>query len=109
MDIRYHLDEHIDPAIAAGLRQRGIDATTTAGQGLVGTSDARQLAFALAETRVFVTCDSDFLALASTGAAHAGIVFWASRKKRVGQVVLDLALLWRTATAEEMAGRVEFL
>jgi len=26
--IRYHLDEHVDPVIADGLRRRGIDATT---------------------------------------------------------------------------------
>jgi hypothetical protein len=29
MSVRYDLDEHIDPAVAAGLRGRGIDVTTS--------------------------------------------------------------------------------
>ena len=27
--LRFHLDEHVDPAIAEGLRRYGIDVTTT--------------------------------------------------------------------------------
>lgn len=27
--IRFHLDEHIDPAVAAALRRVGVDVTTT--------------------------------------------------------------------------------
>lgn len=33
--IRFHLDEHVDPAIADGLRRHGIDVTTTLDAGLV--------------------------------------------------------------------------
>jgi len=109
VDIKYHLDEHIDSAVAAGLRLRGVDVTTTIEQGLNGTSDLRQLEFARAHGRVLVTCDSDFIALANSGVPHAGIVFWAARHRRLGQVVLDLVLLSRVVTAEEMAGHVEFL
>jgi len=109
VDIRYHLDEHIDAAVAAGLRLRGIDVTTTVEQGLDGASDSKQLAFARSEGRVLVTCDSDFLALSSSGVPHAGIVFWPARHRRLGQVVVDLVLLWRVANAEDMTGHVEFL
>lgn len=109
VDIKYHLDEHIDSAVAAGLRLRGVDVTTTIEQGLDGASDSRQLEFARGQGRVFVTSDSDFLALANSGVPHAGIVFWTARHRRLGQVVLDLVLLSRVVTAEEMAGHVEFL
>lgn len=109
MEIRYHLDEHIALAIAVGLRQRGIDVTTTADQGLCGTADLRQLAHALSQGRVPVTCDSDFLVLAAAGTTHAGIVFWPAKHRRLGRVVLDLVMLVRVASAEEMAGRIEFL
>lgn len=109
VDIKYHLDEHIDSAVAAGLRLRGVDVTTTIEQGLDGASDSRQLEFARGQGRVLVTCDSDFLALANSGVPHASIVFWAARHRRLGQVVLDLVLLSRVVTAEEMAGHVEFL
>lgn len=109
MEIRYHLDEHVDPAVAEGLRQRGVDVTTTVEAGLTGASDMDQLAFAAAQGRVFVTRDRDFLVLDSEGVGHAGIAFWHSRRRNVGQLVLDLVLLWRAVTAEEIHGRVEYV
>lgn len=45
VEIKYHLDEHIDAAVAAGLRLRGGDVTTTVEQELQGDSDLQQLAF----------------------------------------------------------------
>jgi hypothetical protein len=42
--IRFHLDEDVDPAIAEGLRRRGIDVTTTPEVGLLGARDPIQLA-----------------------------------------------------------------
>ena len=33
--IRFHLDENVSNAIADGLRQRGIDVTTTSEAGLI--------------------------------------------------------------------------
>ena len=109
MEIRYHLDEHVDRAVSEGLRQRGVDVTTTVGAGLAGASDEDQLAFAAANERVFVTRDRHFLVLDSQGVAHAGIAFWHSKRRDVGQLVLDLVLFWRAATAEEMRGHVEYL
>ena len=35
MAIRFHLDEHVDGAVAVGLRRRNIDVTTTAQAGLL--------------------------------------------------------------------------
>ena len=58
--LRFHLDEHIDSAIADGLRRRGIDVTTTAEAGLRGAGDEAHVAFALSEGRVVVTNDADF-------------------------------------------------
>ncbi len=57
--IRFHLDEDVDPAIAAGLRRRGIDVTTSPAVGLLGARDPIQLAYARAEGRVFFTHDDD--------------------------------------------------
>jgi Domain of unknown function (DUF5615) len=59
--LRFHLDEHIDPAIADGLRRRGIDVTTTARAGLRGARDKDHVEFARAQGRVVVTQDPDFL------------------------------------------------
>ena len=109
MLIRYHLDEHVDPAVAEGLRRRGINVTTTVEAGLTGATDEDQLRFATADARVCVTRDPDFLILHSRGIAHGGIAYWHPKRRSVGQIVLDLTLLWRIATAEEMQGRVEYL
>lgn len=47
MEIRYHLDESVRNVAANGLRQRGIDVTTSADAGLIGATDAQQLAHAM--------------------------------------------------------------
>ena len=109
MEIRFHLDEHMDPAIAAGLRRRGVDVTTTIEEGLAGASDLEQLTYAAGRERVLVTRETDFLVLSGEGVPHAGIAFWHSRHRSLGQLILDLTLLWRIYAAEEMAGRVEYL
>ena len=107
--IRFHLDEHIDPAIAAGLRRRGIDVTTTIDAGLIQASDHKQLAYALAEQRTIVTRDTDFLRLAAGGMSHAGIVFIGPASRTIGAVVQSLSRLHRTRTAEELVNHVEYI
>ena len=72
--IQFHLDEHINSAVADGLRRRGIGVTTTADAGLPGSRDADHVSFAVAEGRVIFTNDADFLRLHDQGAAHPGIV-----------------------------------
>ena len=95
-------------AVAAGLRSRGIDVTTTDEAGLRSMADAEHLSFAASHGRVLVTRDADFLRLAPRE-AHAGIVYWNPKHRNLGSVVLSLALLWRNASQEELVGRVEYL
>jgi predicted nuclease of predicted toxin-antitoxin system len=53
--------------VAEGLRNRGIVVLTTPEAGNMGLDDEGHLAYALAEGRVIVTQDGDFLGLAQTG------------------------------------------
>ena len=46
MEIRFHLDEHVDHDIARGLRHRGIDVTTTTDAGLLEADDAQHIVYA---------------------------------------------------------------
>lgn len=108
-EIRYHLDEHMDTAIAVGLRRRGIEVTTTVDAGLVRASDAEQLAFAASEQRVFVTRDRGIVATAGQSASHVGIAIARSGRRSIGPTVLALARLHRTFKAEELMGRIEYL
>lgn len=73
--IRYYTDEHVAKAVIRGLRQRGVDVFTTPEANKLHAADGEHLQFALAERRVIFTQDDDFLKLASSGQAHAGIVY----------------------------------
>jgi predicted nuclease of predicted toxin-antitoxin system len=55
--MRFHLDEHVAHAIAAGLGRRGIDVTTTTDASLLLAPDEDHLAFAKRDGRVVVTND----------------------------------------------------
>jgi predicted nuclease of predicted toxin-antitoxin system len=109
MPIRFHLDEHVDPAIATGLARRGIDATTTVQAGLLGASDEEHLTFALGEGRVVFTQDDDFLRLAASGRRHAGVVYCKQGGRAIGPIIEFLELIHLCMTAEEMRDHVEFV
>ena len=107
--LRFHLDEHVHPAIASGLRRRGIEVTTTIEAGLRGENDERHIAFALAQSRVIVTHDDDFLALHSQGADHAGIAYCHEGSRTIGEMLRGLLLMHECLEPGEMRRRVEFL
>lgn len=107
--IRFHLDEHLGHALAAGLRRHGIDVTTTAEMNLISASDPTQLAFAHSQQRVLVTCDDDHLRLDRQGTPHSGIVYCHSKRPSLGYRVKNLIRLWQTTTAEQMVGQVQHL
>lgn len=105
--LRFHLDEHVPAAIAAGLRRRGIDVTTAADAGLLGAADAAHLAWAGTEGRVMYTNDEDFLVLHDCGYDHAGIAYAHQQSRSIGQVIRALTLLWELFEPEEMRNHVE--
>src|SRR5260370_14609748 len=109
MPVRFHLDEHISTSVAAGLRRRAIDVTTTAEAGLMGADDGAQLAFAASHGRVMVTHDADFLRLHSAGTIHSGISYCVAGALPVGELLRRLILIYDLLSAEEMGNRIEFL
>src|SRR4051812_50064415 len=107
--ILFHLDEHCDPAIAAGLRLHGVDVTTTPEAGLLSAEDEEHIAHAVATGRVVFTQDSDFLRLDAAGAEHRGIVFCRQHSRSIGQLIASLLLIWEVYEPEEMVNRVEYI
>ncbi len=107
-EIRFHLDEHVPPSIAKGLRRRGIDVTTTADAGLTSAHDVDHIAFALATARVIYTNDEDYLVLHDEGIAHGGIVFCQQGTRSIGEVVRFFVLVHACLSTEEIEGNVEF-
>jgi predicted nuclease of predicted toxin-antitoxin system len=106
--IRFHLDEHMDPDIAVGLRRYGIEVTTTADQRMEGQSDAAHLLLARTQERVIVTDDTDFLVAAEASPDHAGIAFCRRKDHSLGQILRFLILLHGVYDAADMRGRIEF-
>ncbi len=107
--ILFHLDENCDPRIARGLRRHGVDVTTTREAGLRTASDDAQHAFAMTQARVIITQDADFLRLHATGADHAGIVYYPSQGRSIGQMVRSLVQIWELLEPDEMRRRVEYV
>lgn len=107
--LRFHLDENMNPVLAVGLRQRGVDVTTSAEMGLLSATDEEQLAFASRQSRVLVTHDRDFLRLAAHEATHAGIAYCDQHKYTVGDLIRALFTLRARAIPREMAGKVAYL
>jgi predicted nuclease of predicted toxin-antitoxin system len=107
--IRFHLDEHVDAAIADGVRRRGIDVTTTADAGLLGAHDEAHIAYANAESRVIFTNDSGFLNAHHLGVPHPGIVYCHQQSRSVGEIIRALELIWEVLEPREMQGKVEYI
>lgn len=106
--IRFHLDEHVDPAIATALRRAGIDVTTTIQAGLRTQDDEAHLRFARDEGRVIVTRDQDFLRLAGGALDHSGIVFYTSNQS-MRELIEGLILIYEVMLPSEIAGLTEYL
>jgi len=109
MAIRFHLDEHIHPGIAVGLRAHSIEVTTAADADLLGATDEKHLIFAHSEQRVLVTHDRDFLRHHSAKAEHSGIAYCHRDKYTIGDLLKILLLLHACESSEDMLGKVEFL
>jgi predicted nuclease of predicted toxin-antitoxin system len=107
--ICFHLDEHCDRAIAAGLRLHGVDVTTTPEAHLLGAADEEHLAYGMTTGRVVFTQDHDFLRLHATHLEHQGIAFCRQRSRSVGHIIASLLLIWEIYAPEELANRVEFI
>jgi predicted nuclease of predicted toxin-antitoxin system len=106
--IRFHLDEHVDPAIANALRRAGIDVTTTIEAGLRTQDDVAHLRFARNEARVIVTRDQDFLRLASSAFDHSGIIFYTANQS-IREIIEGLILVYEVMLLSEIAGQIEYL
>lgn len=109
--IRFHLDQHVANAVAYGLRQLGVDVTTTHEVGLQDADDSVQLAYAASHGRVMVTHDAGFLRHRAAGGDHAGIGYAPQTKYRrnPGGLIRALHELFVRKSAEELMGQVEYL
>jgi hypothetical protein len=113
--IRLQLDEDCQAhALAAALRQHGMDAQAANEAGLSGLDDETQVSAALAAGRVLVTNNiCDFVPLhnrwTSEGREHGGIIVFPQQQFSIGETVRRLARLISSLSAEQMRNRLEWL
>jgi Domain of unknown function (DUF5615) len=83
--LKGYADHHVVFAIVQALCTRGMDVMTAADRGQQEADDAELLADALANQRVMLTNDTDFLALAAEharrGEVFAPIFFWPQQRR----------------------------
>ena len=56
--MRFHLDEHVAPAVAHGLRRRGINVTTTSDAGLQAATDEQHVEYGTAAKFRWISVNS---------------------------------------------------
>jgi predicted nuclease of predicted toxin-antitoxin system len=107
--VRLYLDENLNPAIAAQLRLRGIDAICARDLGTLGSSDPEQ--FELAQTMgcVIVTSDTDFLRMASVTTEHFGIIFGRQQNRSIGDWVKGLERICVNHDMADLANQITYL
>ena len=106
-------DEHVPFAIVQGLRKRGMDVLTVQDVDAQTEDDDVLLDRALAEERVILTTDQDFLRLASqlaqSGETSAPIFFWPQQRRSIGQMVRRIIQAASGSKYDEACSQVFFL
>lgn len=111
--LQLYMDVHINAAITAGVRRRGIEVLTAQEDGSRRFEDVLLLDRATALQRVLFSQDEDFLTIARerqiSRVFFAGLIYGHQLAATIGKYVLDLELLCLVLDPEDMANRVEYL
>ena len=107
--LRFYLDENLPVEIARQLQLRGIEAVTVRDIRRPGDSDPNHLFRATTMEMVLCTNDSDYIALATAGQEHAGIVVGQQDVHYIGSWVRYLELMHAIYSPEDMRNHVEYL
>lgn len=108
-ELRFYVDECVQPAVAEQLVFHGIDAISAHSLGQLGDKDVNHLRRATEMERVLCTHDPDFLEIAKVMLDHAGIAFAPQYGATVGGMIRALRALHTRMSAEEATGQVIFL
>lgn len=111
--LRLYMDVHVNAAITAGVRRRGIEVLTAQDDGSTRFEDVALLDRATALQYVLFTQDDDFLAIArerqTSGVFFAGLIYGHQLAATVGKYVLDLEVVCKVLEPEDIVNRIEYL
>ena len=106
--IRFQLDEHMSNAIADALKRAGADILTATEAGLRGQPDSAYIQHRIAEGRVIVTNDDDFLRLEHVYPDHAGIIFCTS-SRNITRIIMELLLVHEILDSDDLHGNIYYV
>ncbi len=111
--LRLYMDVHVNAAITAGIRRRGIEVLTAQKDGSRRFEDAALLDRDTELEHVLFSQDEDFPTIArewqSLGMAFAGLIYSHQLAATVGKYVLDLEVVCKVLEPEDMVNRIEYL
>jgi len=110
MSLAFYMDVHVPEAITEGLRGKGIDVLTAQEDEPTTWSDSDLIDRATELSRILVSHDADMLheskVRQQSGQPFSGVVYGHQLKLTIGKAVLDLELIAKVMTPEEMANQV---
>ena len=111
--LKGYADAHVVFGLVQALRQRGIDVSRVQDRGREQADDADLLDEALADQRVMLTNDTDFLVLAAERGARqerfAPIFFWPQQRRSIGHLVQSFIREASRHDYESVCSQVFFL
>ena len=107
-----YLDEDVYHGVAVGLRRRGFNVLTTAEAKMIGSSDEKQIHWAIAQRRCLFTFNRGHFAelhasLFAQEKHHYGIIV--CRQSGIGWVIHKLCALLSTHSSEDLRDRLIWL
>ena len=111
--LQLYMDVHVNAAITAGVKRRGIEVLTAQEDGSRRFEDTLLLDRVTSLQRVLFSQDEDFLAIARerqiAGVFFTGLIYGHQLAATIGKYVLDLELLCKALDPADMANRIEYL
>jgi predicted nuclease of predicted toxin-antitoxin system len=113
VSVALYLDHNVRAAVAAGLRQHGVDLRTAYEDGAAELDDEPLLERATELKRAVFTHDDDFLTIADrwhqAKRPFSGIIYVHQYRLTVRQIIIELELIANAADPEDLQNRVEYL
>jgi predicted nuclease of predicted toxin-antitoxin system len=111
--IRIYTNENVNPAIAEGLRRRGVEAWPAHKAGNLSLSDDEQLQYASQQRAVLFTHDPHLIVVAHQwvrqGQEHWGVIYVHQESLSIGECIRRLKDFAEILQAADMKNRVEYL
>ena len=113
MPLKIYTNESVPVSIVAGLKRRGIDASSARDSGNLGLSDQEQLTYAYGKHVVIFSHDDDFLRLAhqwvQQNRPHSGIIYVHQEKLSLGECIRRLEEIALLYEHKDFLNHIEFL